>query len=227
MTDRSTSEATPRRTRRGVASWLLPLLGVLALVLGGGLLLQDRLVTAEAPRDLDGDPVRLEEQDTPAPEIVEAMDVDPGTAEGDHLRVDAAGLDVPIGTLSAVDGEITPPGFTEAYYVRNLGVDPDAATEGTLYLVTHSVQGGNAPGNALIDVGAGSATVAAGDVIEVGDLTYRVDGSLPVDKDQLASTTDLWTEEPGRLVLITCLQRTEGRSVQNVVITATLEDPAG
>lgn len=194
------------------------------LIVGAGLIAKDRAERANAPVDLEGNAIQLAPEDTPAPETIAEMEVEPGTPESDRLVVPSVDLDVPIGTLSAVDGVITPPGFTEAYYVRNMGVSASDASDGTLYLVTHSVKDGYAPGNALIDVDAGTARVTSGDSLAVGGLTYVIDETVNVDKDELATHEALWTNDPGRLVLITCLQRSEGRSLQNVVIIASLQE---
>lgn len=119
-----------------------------AVVIGGaGIIWQHQAPTADAPVDLEGNAVSLAPEDTPSEEVVTQMDVEPGAEDEDGLVVPSVDHAVPLGTLSAVDGEITPPGFTEAYWVRNLGVPVDEAEDGTVYLVTHSVQDGYAPGS--------------------------------------------------------------------------------
>lgn len=136
----------------GEAASTLPLMigiGLLlvgAVVIGGvGIIWQHQATTADAPVDLEGNAVSLAPEDTPSEEVVTQMDVEPGAEDEDGLVVPSVDHAVPLGTLSAVDGEITPPGFTEAYRVRNLGVPVEEAEDGTVYIVTHSVQDGYAP----------------------------------------------------------------------------------
>ena len=217
------STRSPAR-RAGLGTILLVVVGIAVLLAGAGIIWQHQATTADAPVDLEGNAVSLAPEDTPSEEVVARMDVEPGAEDEDGLVVPSVDLAVPLGTLSAVDGEITPPGFTEAYWVRNLGVPVEEAQDGTVYVVTHSVQDGYAPGNALIDVEAGEARVQEGAEIEVDGRRYTVEGSENIAKTELASQAELWEGEPGRLVLITCLQRVEGRSVDNVVITATLAE---
>lgn len=119
-----------------------------AVVIGGaGIIWQHQAPTADAPVDLEGDAVSLAPEDTPSEEVVAQMDVEPGAEDEDGLVVPSVDHAVPLGTLSAVDGEITPPGFTEAYRVRHLGVPVEEAEDKTVYVVTHSVQDGYAPGS--------------------------------------------------------------------------------
>jgi len=152
------------------------------------------------------------------------------TATELRLRVPSVGLDVPVDALTAVNGTITPPGFAQAYWVRNAGVAPADAASGTVFLVTHSTRGGAvAPGNYLIDIDAAASVVASGAWIELGDLHYRVTGSSIIAKTAIAGQASVWANVPGRLQLITCLQRSTRAnvpSVSNVVITAQLDQGA-
>lgn len=143
---------------------------------------------------------------------------------GERFRVPSVELDVPLGEVSEVDGEITPPGFGSVYIVRNRGVGLASADQGTVYAVTHSVRGGGvAPGNALIDVRNKKAAVDVGSVIDIGDRQYEVTGTLRVGKGELPTTSQLWEDVPGRLVVITCLQNPQGKpSSDNMVVTAQL-----
>lgn len=170
--------------------------------------------------DLNGRPVR-EEGVTPSAETLEAMNAIPDT--GERFAVPSVGMEVRLGTLSMADNTITPPGFTSAYLVRNLGVTPAAADTGTVYVVMHSVRGGGlGPGNYLLDVGTGAAAVKAGDAVEVAGRSYSVTGSEAIPKHELP-LAPIWQNVPGRLVIITCLQQPSGvASADNLVITADL-----
>ena len=172
--------------------------------------------------DMRGNPVVVDPGTAPSRATVSAMHVTPDT--GTRLTVPSVGLDVPLGALNAVRGTITPPGFTQAYWVRNVGVSVDGASRGTVYVVMHSVRGGGvAPGNYLIDVRDQRAKVANGATITVGDAAYSVTGSAAVPKEKLSSDAQVWQSTPGRLVIITCLQVPANTpSVDNMVIFATL-----
>ncbi len=124
--------------------------------------------------------------------------------------------------MNVVDGVLQPPGFTSAYWVRNLGVSPDRADAGTVFVVMHSLRGGGVgPGNALIDVDAARARIAVGADISVADVHYRVDRTQVVDKTAIGSEADVWANTAGRLVVVTCLQRSDGLpSTENLVIEA-------
>ncbi|WP_246865161.1 hypothetical protein [Clavibacter sepedonicus] len=107
--------------------------------------------------------------------------------------------------------------------MRDLGVSPEDAAQGTVFVVMHSVRGGGTgPGDLLIDDRAGSASVAPGAAIEVAGVEYAVGSSRAVPKGQLPDDTEVWADTPGRLVVITCLQRPDGSpSRDDMVIEAT------
>lgn len=128
---------------------------------------------------------------------------------------------MPLGALNAVDGEVSPPGFTSAYLIRDIGVTPDRAGLGTVYVVMHSLRdGGIGPGNALIDVDRKRARIPEGAHIIVAGVDYIVTGSQALSKSELPDS-DIWKAGANHLVVITCLQRPEGGpSTENVVIVA-------
>jgi hypothetical protein len=171
--------------------------------------------------DMRGHKVEVDSAQVPTEAHVQAAKATDET--GARFKVSSVGLDVPFGALNAVDGSITPPGFTSAYWVRNLGVSVENAAKGTVFVVMHSVRGGGTgPGNYLIDVDHRKAKVATGATITVGDLTYSVTGTEAIPKDDLADDREVWANTPDRLVIITCLQVPSGSpSVDNMVITAT------
>lgn len=51
-------------------------------------------------------------------------------------------------------------------------------------------------------------------------MAYTVTEVRLIDKGAVPLTADLWQPVDGRLVLFTCLQRSSGRSLQNVVVVA-------
>lgn len=170
-------------------------------------------------RDLKGNRVVLDAGESAPPEASAVPD------SGQRFVVESVGLDVPLGEVSAVRGQVTPPGFTSAYLVRNEGVGLRDASRGTVFVVMHSLRnGGVGPGNYLFDLSSGRPSVADGAEITVGSRTYRVSSSATIAKSRLAQAQDLWTNEPGRLVVITCLQRPAGGpSLANIILIAQLE----
>lgn len=202
-----------RRSRLATASLAL------LLILGGTLLLgHGMLERSSAPRDLDGRPVVLDDVALPDASARGAMQVvEPSTdSSGARFRVPSVGLDVGIGALREVGGDITPPGFSGVYQVTNRGVGIADHARGRVFVVTHSVRDGRAPGNALRDLGVGTAILVDG-------VDYTTTSTERVSKSELAVRDDIWADTPGTLVVITCLQREHGPSLDNVVITATAE----
>lgn len=187
-----------------------------------GTVLVTRPKPEHGPTDMAGNRVALDPGTVPGASARQAMD--PESDTGHRFRVAAVGLDVPLGAVSMVDRSITPPGFASAYLVRNMGVTPQKATTGTVFVAMHSLRDGAVgPGNYLVDVRAARARVKAGTRIRVGAQTYAVTGSRTIGKSEIAKDRAVWKSTRGRLVVITCLQRPGGgRSLENVVITARL-----
>lgn len=177
---------------------------------------------APTAQDMNGNQVELD----PGESLTPAQHAQQDAASGGlgRFAIASVGLDVPLGAMNAVDGVVTPPGFTSAYLLRNYGVDLEHAHTGSVYIVMHSLRGGGTgPGNYLFDVDTASSRVSPGDVIQAGSRSYRVDGSMTVAKAQLADTASIWNRDAGSLVVITCLQQPSGApSTSNFVVTATL-----
>lgn len=54
-----------------------------------------------------------------------------------------------------------------------------------------------------------------------GTFRYTVERTERYGKDELAAAAEVWEASPGRLVLITCFQRADGRaSTENLVVFA-------
>lgn len=175
-----------------------------------------------SPQDMAGNVVVADPDAVPPSGVLAGMEVI--DAAGERFVVPSVGLDVPLGELSAVGSEVSPPGFASAYLIRNRGRSPADAGDGTVFVVTHSLRnGGVAPGNSLIDVDRQTSNLSAGDEILVGSVVYTVTDSEIIAKSALASRTDIWSNAPGRLVVITCLQDPASQpSTANAVIIATL-----
>ncbi|SMQ71612.1 class F sortase [Agreia sp. VKM Ac-1783] len=217
---------TPRHSPRSTSRWRrLNIVAASAVVVASGMIIVSAVFLAPRahsvdadshPTDLAGNTVQLDGA-TPNPS---ASATPSGTG---RFQAPSVGLDVPLGSLDVVDNELEPPGFTSAYWVRNLGVSPTDSANGTVFVVMHSLRnGGEGPGNALIDVDDGKARIASGASIVVDDVEYHVVSSETVDKSQISGDQSVWADAPGRLVVITCLQRPDGApSTDNMVIEAT------
>lgn len=177
-------------------------------------------IRAHYPKDMRGNPVAVS---PPSHEVAEQTDAVAAVGSM-RLRVPSTGLNVPLGELNEVDGVMDPPGFASAYLVRNYGANLAHATTGTVFVVMHSCRGGDiCPGNYLINVAAGEASVHDGAAVYVDGLHYRVTGWQKVYKPDVHDDTAIWADVPGRLVLFTCLQvPAQTESIDNMVITAQL-----
>ncbi|MDR0285405.1 MAG: hypothetical protein LBI33_11055 [Propionibacteriaceae bacterium] len=178
-----------------------------------------------APRDLEGNIVVPEDESALSPEFMKAAgQVDDDGGEG--FIVPTLDLQVALGSINAVNGSMNPSNFKNVFWVRNMGVSLDKAETGTVYLVTHAIQGGKAPGNILQS--GGQVALKPGDLITVNHRTYVFESASIISKsdkdDNLGTHDELWTNDPGRLVLVTCLLNPHGGlAVDNLVIIAKLQ----
>ncbi|MDR2931035.1 MAG: class F sortase [Propionibacteriaceae bacterium] len=140
---------------------------------------------------------------------------------GEGFVVPVINLNVPVGSVNEVNGVMNPPSFTSVFWIRNRGVSLADAAQGTVYMVTHAIAGGSAPGNFLQT--DGHVALNPGDVIMVNDKEYRFESAQSIPKTEIADHAELWTDDPGRLILITCVVRPEGGiAINNLVIIAKL-----
>ncbi|UBQ02734.1 class F sortase [Curtobacterium sp. TXMA1] len=206
-----------------------------ALVLAAGLvttgvvgIVQQGQRPAAAPTlpDLRGNRVDAALGLAPSPAAVRRMEVQ--SVGGATFRVPGVGLEVPLRSLVTVDDEVQPPTFTDAFWIRDLGTSVRAPQAGTVFVAMHSLRGGGVgPGNALYDTATGAARVATGDAVEVAGVRYVVTGTRTVPKPSISGDATVWADVPGRLVVITCLERPDGGpSRENFVVEARLADGA-
>lgn len=218
-------EITPpiRRQRPGPLRILIAGLLCLVAIAAGTYSISTNLTEQTYPKDMRGHPVIL----PPIPLAVREASHAVAALPGMSLRVPSAGLAVPLGELNEVNGVIDPPGFTSAYIVRNFGVSLAHIQQGTLFVVMHSCRGGaTCPGNYLINVAAGTASVKTGANVYINNLHYRVTGWTKVYKPNVHTAPAIWANTPGRLVLFTCLQTpTQTESIDNIIISAQLVSP--
>lgn len=186
---------------------------IIALICSGAWMLSQGLTDEQNTAGSQAD-VQLEEP--PSETDVEEMQIE---ALDGEFQIPSVGLDTGLETMSEVNGAINPPGLRNGYVVRNHGT-PDHPERGTTYVAIHSVQGAELPGNTLIDVDAGEPTVEKGESITLQDRDYTVTDAYTVPKADISGDDRVWADEPGRLVILTCLQRSSGRSADNVVIEA-------
>lgn len=144
-----------------------------------------------------------------------------------HVTVPAVGLDLPVLPLTPTQGVINPPTLTAAYWIEPYGapVGDVAQADNTLYLAAHSTSAGEYGFDALMDPDGEGSSLAPGDVVEVstptGAVGYAVQRTERYAKGELSGAAEVWEAAPGRLVLITCLQRGDGRaSSENLVVFA-------
>lgn len=155
------------------------------------------------------------------PNVAQVNDMDIKPLDGD-LVIESVGLTMSMEEMSVVDNVINPPGLESAYLVRDYGT-PEDTSEMTV-IALHSIKNGNVPGNNLIDVDKGEPTVKNGDKITVQGHDYTVKTSFSQDKESASYDDGLWKDEPGKLLLFTCLQRDEGKSVKNIIIEAQADE---
>ncbi|MDR2973981.1 MAG: hypothetical protein LBV00_04605 [Propionibacteriaceae bacterium] len=143
---------------------------------------------------------------------------------GEGFVVPSLNLDVPLGSINEVEGVMNPPNFTSAFVIRNRGASLDNADQGTVYIVTHAIYQGHAPGNYL--QADGQVSLKPGDIIKADGKEYSfVEAQIIAKEGQggLADHAELWTDDPGRLIIVTCVVRPEGGiAVNNLVIIAQL-----
>ena len=221
----------PRLTRRRallLAGAAVALAGALLLVvgLGGGSGTAAAQPAAErtTAAPTSGAPEPSASQAAPSSATLEARWT---PASDTRLVVPSVGIDLPLLGMTPDDGTINPPLLTAAYWIETYGapVGTAADADNTLYVAAHSAGYGSDGFDPLIaDDGEGS-TLAAGEVVEVrtpsGTVSYTVTGTHRYGKDELPGATEVWEVSPGRLVLITCFQRADGReATENLVVIA-------
>ncbi len=224
---RRLSRAVGRPPRIALVAVLLGLGTVIAVAAVAAVTIQRPSDHSPAPAeritDLRGRPVAPDETAVVPPEVAARMRAVPDA--GGRFTIPSVGLDVPLGELSMAGGTITPPTFTSAYAVRNLGSGPSRPTSGSVFVAMHSLRGGGTgPGNFLIDAKRHRSSLGPGTIIELDAVAYRVTGSMLVDRDRIGDDPTVWRNIPGRLVVITCMQTPSGDRppTQNLVIEARL-----
>lgn len=141
----------------------------------------------------------------------------------DRLIIPRLGLNVPLSSMSTYTRNgatiINPPRPEKAYVVRDWGHAGDVSD--MTVIAMHSIRGRpDIPGSQLIDIDAQQATVHTGEDVIVANVRYRITKVHSLRKDTVATDDELWRVKPGTLLIVTCLQRSEGLSLNNIVIEA-------
>lgn len=210
MSDQSRST----RRRRWVP-WVITAL-IVALLAASGYLVFSGLNPGSKYSAAEAKEPKIVLDDPPSQTEIDQMDPQP--ASGD-LRVPAVDMSTDLKTMNEVGGVINPPDLYPAFVI-NGHATPKTPEDGTTIIALHSVQGATLPGNKLINVAAGTPAVSAGQEVIAQDRSFTIDKAYSVTKSDISDEEDVWSDEPGKLVILTCLQRTAGKSVENVIIIA-------
>jgi hypothetical protein len=218
----------PTRRQTGfAAAAVLGLSGTAALVVGLSSPAPAAVPTSVAqtePAVPTGRPVASAPASSAPPTTPEAR-YTPSSAT--HVVIPSVGLDLPMLPLAPAEGVIDPPLLTAAYWIEPYGAPVGSAdqADNTLYLAAHSAGYGTDGFDPLLDADHEATTLATGDLVEVrtpeGTVTYAVTSAQRYAKEALPAAAEVWEQAPGRLVLITCFQRTGGRlATENLVVVA-------
>ncbi|UOQ59877.1 class F sortase [Leucobacter rhizosphaerae] len=203
-----------RRIRR-IAAWVTGavIVGGLALVgVGVWQVLAPGTATASGPER------RVVER------VAEQLPAAPA-APPTRLEIPALDFEAPVATMSSEGQSIlNPPTASDAYWLSDFG-KPGVGTDNTVYVIGHASADQRAVFDPLVDRAAGRSSVLPGDEIivrtETGAVVYEVVSTERREQSALAEWELLWSNVPGRLVLITCLFDATGSTVSdNVVVFA-------
>jgi hypothetical protein len=179
-------------------------------------------VEGPSAKDMAGNVVAFDAPDAAAAQVEEM---------GETFSAPAQELTVPLLSAVAVNGVINPPTLTDAYLYREYG-DPRRPRSGTVVVAVHSVRGGQAPGNALVEPASGdhepAVRVRAGDELVVAGVRYRVTATELVAKSETARDDSIWQGRSG-LVVLTCFPDPAVRLADqlNLVVRAERVDARG
>lgn len=198
----------------------MPLLAVVAVLLGAALVLAPQLLAG------NGNAPARQASATGNLQSPTAVQSTPGSAAGmasasapQSFAIEAAGIDVEVLPLtpSAADLQsqsLVPPYTEDGYWLTPYG-SPGEGSENTTYITGHSWEGREAPFDRL------STHTEVGDEITVttatGTLHYVVEKITTYNKNTLKDS-EIWNIVPNRLVLISCY--TADPTGKNVVVTA-------
>lgn len=143
-------------------------------------------------------------------------------SEPTHISIAEIGYEADVSQMTTDNGVVDPPTKELTYRVTDRGSQPGEDADNTVYLVCHSASRSDVPCNTVYRNAAVGQTIRL--TTEASQLTYRIESIETLSKDgEFENSEKVWSKVPGRLVLITCLQRGLGRSsVENFVVFAQL-----
>lgn len=149
-------------------------------------------------------------------------------AEPTRVEIPVIGFDARVLPMSTpTDRVLDPATLDDAYWLDDDNGLAGADATGTVYLVGHSSADGRAVFDPLVDHETHESTLEVGDEIVVttdeGRVVYLVQAIKQYPKTSLADVEDLWTQSPGRLVVVTCsYDGTNSTASDNLVVYARL-----
>ena len=209
-----------KKKKRGVIPLILAILLIVSgLGIAGYVLWPQLTHDPNEPKlsDLSGNIIVPDDPSATDPVYMQRADMveDDG---GEGFVVPSLNIHVSIGSINAVDGVMNPPNFTSVFLIRNQALGTlTRPADGTVFMVTHAVAGGRAPGNLLQD--HQQTLLKPGDEILVNNIKYQFTEQQIIPKTELPHHADIWTNEPGRLIVVTCQVRPEGGiAINNMVL---------
>ena len=143
-------------------------------------------------------------------------------SEPTHISIAEIGYEADVSQMTTDNGVVDPPTKELTYRVTDRGSQPGEDANNTVYMACHSATRSFAPCNTVYKEAAVGQTISL--TTEAGQLTYRIESIETLSKDgEFENSEKVRSKVPGRLVLVTCLQRGIGRSsAENFVVFAQL-----
>lgn len=149
----------------------------------------------------------------------------PPAAAPHSVAIPAIGFRTDVGALATGSAPaLNPPEAGRAYWLSDYGL-PGEGANNTVYLVGHTSADGRAVFDPLVDRAEQQSTVLPGDEVtldtDTGTVTYEVIAVERHNRQRLSELESVWTNAPGRLVLITCFfERSTDEISDNLVVFA-------
>jgi hypothetical protein len=127
------------------------------------------------------------------------------------------------------NGVFNPPTTYYGYWMSDYGT-AGAEARNTAYLVGHSWNAGESAFNPVLDIPHSTGAVRPGDKLQVttpeGAWSYTVTGTAVYEQAAISGQAEVWKNQPGRLVIITCFQYNDASvplSGKNYVLYAQMD----
>lgn len=142
---------------------------------------------------------------------------------GKRVKIPSLNADFALGSLEIPkSNKVEPTNFTSVFWIKNRGVKYNQSEKGSVYLAAHALDttadgralSGLAPGNWFYDPVTKESKLNPGDIMEVGGEKYKFKEFKRVGKGLVSRDKDIWNKnEPGRLVFLTCIGRSNDNGV--------------